>query len=79
MQMPVPTVPVVLHDQKVLIAPHLSCLDPTNVMMSLMTLLVNTDASTNGITCPKIHVAPDFDCLNIMNAMFAIENTIGVM
>ena len=59
------------HDLKSYVAPYFYLPDPGNAMGPLMLLLPlhNANDSTNGITCPKSHVASPFDHLSLTNGM----------
>ena len=64
--------------KETVIAPHFSCLDLWNRMLTLMILLTGCDtyASVNGIKGPKYHVTPHFNFLDLKSAMVwdAINN-----
>ena len=66
--------PVASHDQKSNFAPHFSCLNILNAVISMMMLMAScdTDACVNSIKLPQSDVSPHFSCLDLRNVMMPL-------
>ena len=68
-------VPMVLHEQKVILDLIFSHLDLNNVMVLLS---ASTDTNANGITWPKSHVASRLDHLDLWNVMVPLMTLLAL-